>query len=380
MKTKKMILPMVCCIPFLGSCTSPQTTSSQTWGVNPVYSINQTSDSPDALYQLGRYYQGQQRYEQAAAAYHRALAANPDFVEARNGLGVIYAMQGRHEDAIAAFRIAISKAPDAAHLHNNLGHALYLQGSYNEAVSALEQATKLDPGNQRALSNLGLASAKANESGSVPSVTVAATTAQDNTTQAVATLPIEPAALAQDARQPDSSTKLAAIPPAQAKNRLETIQVAENVYELREQIKPVQMATAMANAQPTDTPVKPAKLRLEVSNGNGMTGFARKVSGYLGQQGYPASRLTNQKPFQVAVSQIQYRPGYRDQALSLKSSLPDKPDLELVQSSKLRADIQARLLLGKDLSQRAAQFESGDRTILVASNAPGPDKAESTTK
>lgn len=379
MKTKKMILPMVCCIPFLGSCTSlqPTNTSSPSWGVNPVYSINQSSESPDALYQLGRYYQGQQRYEQAAAAYHRALAAAPYFIEARNGLGVIYAMQGRYEDAIATFRIAISQAPNGAHLYNNLGHALYLQGSYNESVAALEQATKLDPANPRAQSNLNLASAKATLPVKTASLNAAAAV-PDNAIQA-APAPIAPTAVAQVARQPDSETPTVT-PAAQAKSRLETIQVAENVYELREPIRPAQTATAVTNPQPADTPAKPANVRLEISNGNGVTGLAKKVGGYLGQQGYPVTRLTNQKPFQVVVSQIQYRPGYRDQAQNLRSSLPDKPDLELVQSSKLRTDIHARLLLGKDLSQKVGQFELGNQKILVASNTPSQDKTGNTSK
>ncbi len=95
MKTKKLILPMVCCLPFLGSCSMLQTASNESWGVNPVYSVNKKAESPDSLYQQGRYYQGQQRYEQAATAYRKALVADPSFIEARNGLGVIYAMQGR---------------------------------------------------------------------------------------------------------------------------------------------------------------------------------------------------------------------------------------------------------------------------------------------
>lgn len=59
---------MVCCIPLLSYLTwQPESKLN----IKPHYSINETSNSAEAFYQLGRYYQGQQRLEQAATAYRK---------------------------------------------------------------------------------------------------------------------------------------------------------------------------------------------------------------------------------------------------------------------------------------------------------------------
>lgn len=169
------------------------------------------------------------------------------------------------------------------------------------------------------------------------------------------------AVLAQAASQAQIlDQRITATPAATFKSRLETVQVSANVYELRERTSPPRMVTAQP-AQPVD--VKAA--RLEVSNGNGVTGMARRVGGILGENGFDTARLTNQKPFIVKVSQIQYQPGFIDEARRLQTTLPGKP--AIVESSKLRQDIKLRLLLGRDMTSRLAQLESL-RTVQLASN------------
>ena len=437
MKTKKMILPMLCCVPLLGSCTGWQTSGNQAWSVKPTYSVNGTAGSPVAMYQLGRYYQGQRRYQQAADAYIRALVMDSGFVEARNGLGVVYSMQGKHEEAFAEFRAAISHAPEAAHLYNNLGHALCLRGDYAEAVPVLERAAALDPANQRTLSNLALAYAKTGEGGKsrqalaqavgqpsagelAPPADSGAAAAPQMVSQAIAPardtgiIVIRQAAAANPLPVAESRTQPAAVPqvafpviaPARdtgiivirqaaaadplpvAESRTQPVEVTPSVYPLRERAAepvsivtvaateqpaavtpadPVRIATVAATEQPAAvTLADPARFRLEVSNGNGVTGMARKVGRFLGGQGYRTARLTNRKPFRVAATQIQYRPGYQAEAQRLKSNLPGEP--ALVQNDKLRPDIHVRLVLGKDMMRNMAHFESADRKIKMARN------------
>src|SRR5450830_569810 len=182
MKTKHKILPALCCISLLSACASNQSVSVAPWSIKPMTAMS-SNDKPEALYQVGRYYQGQNRYDLAMAAYQRALAADNGFVEARNGLGVIYSRQGKYREAIEAFLAAIQQAPKAAHIYSNLGYAYYLQGQYGESVTALQQATALDPANQRALNNLGLAYAKAGNKGeSVQAFAQAANVTAETTT------------------------------------------------------------------------------------------------------------------------------------------------------------------------------------------------------
>ncbi|HEX5337087.1 MAG TPA: tetratricopeptide repeat protein, partial [Gallionella sp.] len=164
MKTRYMILSAASIIPLLSSCASYQKTAeNQVWSIKPVYSARHSTETPESFYQLGRYFQGQNRYEQALAAFRKALAIDGAYAEARNGIGVIYATQGRQQEAIEQFRLAVQHAPNAAHIHNNLGYALYLNGAYAEAISALDRAVALNPTNRAAHTNLALALNKAGE-------------------------------------------------------------------------------------------------------------------------------------------------------------------------------------------------------------------------
>lgn len=353
MKTRQKILPAVCCISLLSACTSNQAVSVAPWSITPMVSVRNASDKPEAMYQMGRYYQGQNRYDLAMAAYQKALAADDGFVEARNGMGVIYSRQGKYREATEAFQAAIQQAPKAAHIYSNLGYAYYLQGQYGESVAALEQATALDPANQRALNNLGLAYAKAGNKGeSAQAFAQAANVPAVVSGTAVAPAPQPEVQIL--ARPKDRSI----IRPASAAptipvvdSRMKLVQLAPNVYELHKQqynAEPMQIA-AVADIPST------AKARVEVANGNGVTGMAGKVRQFLRGQGHPAARLANQKPFQVRMTQIQYRDGHQAEAQRLKSSLPGAP--ELVQRNDMRADISVRLVLGKDMAARLAYFD-----------------------
>lgn len=472
MKTKKIILPMVCCIPFLSSCATTQPTDKQSWNIQPVYKVNnRAADSPDAMYQLGRYYQGQRRYDQAAEAYRKALDADGSFVEAHNGLGVIYSMQGRYDEAVTEFRTAISQAPNAGHLYNNLGHALYLQGAYAEAVSVLKQAAALDPENPRTLNNLALAYAKAGETDKSRQVFAEATksTSADPAVVAPAAsdqisvsqpAPVEPVSGAKQARadaavvahaasdqagvsqpatvepisgtkpastdsavvahttsdkisvpqpapvEPNSDAKQAvatqptvqtlalpkdrgvirsapAVPAATTESRVETGPIAPNVYEPSERAEPVRRAAIVATTEIMTTAVAPeaattapapvtqadssaVRLHLEVSNGNGVTGLARKVAYFLHDSGYANARLTNRKPFTVQTTQIQYRYGHQEDAEHLRSSLPGNTGM--VPSSNLRADINLRVVLGRDMLQHTAYFDGNSQKLRFVSN------------
>lgn len=386
MKTRQNILPTVCCIALLSACVtsridsgaSNQSVSVAPWSITPIITTSNTNDKPEVMYQMGRYYQGQNRYDLAIEAYQKALAIDSGFVEARNGLGVVYSRQGKYREAIEAFLAAVQQEPKASHIYSNLGYAYYLQGQYGESVAALQQATALDPANQRALNNLGLAYAKAGSKGESDQAFVQAANVTAVTTdvlvattaaplQSASPLPVVGESVdavpsaetnvvpASQLVVPRSEVLILVLPkdrgairPASAAltisvvdSRVKLVQLAPNVYELHTQqysAEPMQVAVA------ADVP-SAVKVRVEVANGNGVTGMAGKVGQFLRSQGYPVARLTNQKPFQVRMTQIQYRDGHLAEAQFLKSSLPEVP--ELVLRNDMRADIGVRLVLGK---------------------------------
>ena len=52
----------------------------------------------------------------------------------------------------------------------------------------------------------------------------------------------------------------------------------------------------------------PPGVRLEISNGNGITGVAARLARTLNAEGIKATRLTNVRPFVVPLSRIEYQP------------------------------------------------------------------------
>jgi DNA-binding transcriptional MerR regulator/thioredoxin-like negative regulator of GroEL len=82
---------------------------------------------------------------QACGAYLRALAQDPDFVDAHVNLGRLLQLAGRIEEAIGHYRHSIranASDPTAAF---NLGTALEELGRWGEALTAYQRAIGVDP-------------------------------------------------------------------------------------------------------------------------------------------------------------------------------------------------------------------------------------------
>jgi Tfp pilus assembly protein PilF len=112
-------------------------------------------------------------------------------------------------------------------------------------------------------------------------------------------------------------------------------------------------------------------VRLEVSNGNGVTGLAGRVAKRLNHVGVQTALLTNQRPFDQATTEIQYRDGYRAAATGLSAAL--KVPMAVVRSDELHADIQVRLVLGKDLHNDAVLFGLKESPVRIASHGDVKD-------
>jgi hypothetical protein len=93
-------------------------------------------------------------------------------------------------------------------------------------------------------------------------------------------------------------------------------------------------------------------LPLAVANGNGVKGMARKVADYLSERGYRTTSVYDMRPFNKAVTRIEYRKGYESQAIRLGDLLPGK--VAYVESARLRSDV--RLVLGHDIKHHMAAW------------------------
>lgn len=343
--------------------------------IEPVISVrNSGGVDSEAMYRIGRYYQGQMRYDDAVGAYRRALAMDSRNVEARNALAVAYSLQGLALDSEREFRAAIAQSPGLSHLHGNLGY-LYLQlGRVDEARAALQEAVRLDPANARALTHLASAGGDLKapvEAAAAATVAPAATApvaaiAEPAATAAVApapkasamaripadTLPVLP--VAAETKAPATIAELIGSGPAAS--RADLVSLAPNVWELRPRVAPRpehQAPKLLAGIAQTDRAIAPGGIprvvRLEVANGNGVNGLARRVGGYLRSLGMNAPRLTNQRPFDQRRTQIQYVGGMEYAARDLRFTLDTPADLVL--TPKIERNAQMRVVLGRDFHE-----------------------------
>lgn len=361
------ILSAVSYILLLTSCASKESIVKAPIKITPI-TVESNSDNPEALYQTGRYYQGKKRYDLAIDAYQKALTSNSNFVEALNGLGVIYSMQRKYDEAIEAFQSAIRLNPRAAHILNNLGYVYFLQERYSESSLALEQSLAIDPHNKKSLNNIGILYAKTGHAADAeqafsraldfPSQVVNVDSVMSNPhTDSLSSSSKTPDNLDEVNRTNEQSLSLPKsigiirsasgyLQPIyqtpEVRGRVTLLQVSPYVYEMHRKSSPPKTLDKKIVGE-----IKQS-LGVEVSNGNGVTGMARKVSELLKSQGYDLSRLTNQKPYNIRNTQIQYRKGYEEEAQLLQVVFSETA--ELIKRNDMRSDINLRILLGKDIA------------------------------
>lgn len=362
-------------------------------------------------YAIGRFYQGQQRYEQAVDAYRKALAAYPAHVGAHNGLGASLLLAGRNAEAIEQFKAGLHYQPRSAALWNNLGYAYALNGENGLAEIAYGQSLQLDPTDYKTGTNLAAvrqslatASAAAAQAEAVQAAAVgipaAAEPARDGADIA-APAEAAPAVLTAETETARTATPQGkvAIPDGQATPAVQlqpgpelaattaapvqVVKVAPRVYEVNLP-GPAAGNIASAQLQPPAAPVAGAAhisipLRdnaiqlasassdfvLEIRNGNGVRHMALRTSQYLAEQGYTTRRLTNQRGFNVRVTRVFYLPGYMEEAARLLAHLPK--DTVLTETSSLRRGIHVRVVLGKDMAQHQASLDAAPPKTVVAS-------------
>ena len=90
----------------------------------------------------------------ASRMLNKALAMNPDYVEAVVTLGRLQMEELKHVQAIESFQRAIELQRDHSEAHNFLGAVYRTLGRFDEALQATEQAIKYGPKNISAYANL----------------------------------------------------------------------------------------------------------------------------------------------------------------------------------------------------------------------------------
>ena len=293
----------------------------------------QAAIDAEHAYLVGRTHHLERRPEQALRYYQAALQSAPAHVDARNGLASLYAEQGELDKAIALWESLTASAagPESAYMVSNLGYAYFLRGDLASARAALEQACLLDPLNYRAWHHLGNVLGKAGE----------AQRAEAMYRQAAALLGHDFKADYAIAPQAgvaaiDSALKAARAKDEQGWAQTEVRQTEGGVFILRrvEADGAVKLAAAPS-----------VRAMLEIRNGNGVGGMARKLARTMNEGSTRVVRLTNHKGYGVKWSRVEYSIAFKGTAQRLAARVGAT---RLVQvDSVAGADI--RLVIGRDM-------------------------------
>lgn len=387
-KLKTLTLAMSA-VSMMAGCASTQTAVNE--GGLPMEAVQRVThghDNPQALYRLGRYYQGQARHAQALDAYRQALSIEPRHVDSLTGMGVTYARMGDHDTALRLLVAAASLDPGSAMAQNNLGYIHWLRNERDLAIQAYRTALKLEPTNARARDNLrfvmgeaanaSAAVAPSAEPAAVATVATVATVAAVDPAaeglQRVAPQVYELRVAASGQGEQVQAAGIHAAAPTMAIERapvgtgLALNEVSPRVYELRapaqqatpqpEQARAASPAEAVVTAGVAE-PARPATAGatgyVEVMNGNGVKGLADSVTRHLAAKGYQTLGAGNQPQFNEMRTRIEYRPGHAEAARRLGGMLPGKVALSEVAAMEGEASI--RLVLGKDLRHVPANWD-----------------------
>lgn len=95
--------------------------------------------------------------EASLAAYERAIAIDPHFDHAYYGIGILLSAKlGKYEEAIVAFQRGLAANPNETYLANAIHSTHARMGHFDEAIAGLKQSLARDPADAFALGWLGM--------------------------------------------------------------------------------------------------------------------------------------------------------------------------------------------------------------------------------
>ncbi len=309
----------------------------------------------------------------AIAALKEATALSPLEGTFRNNLGLAYALKGELDLALVEFQ----KAADASKAHFNVAQFYARRGLYRLAQVHYSLAFQIDPSFSharmaaRALDTLTGIFRSAEEDPAPASVTLSSPSpgTRDSSKTPEPAAPAEPIQahnppIPQDPSPvTESPQKQALAPtpwagePGTAQGRAvdspspppQTDGIASGVF-----------APANPPSVPASQPsprVSPAAgtrfswghIGIEVSNGNGVNGMARRVGQHLKEKGAPVKRYTNASHFKYRETRIYYQNGHYQAACQVADQLPGSQQME-ARKKMDRPGIHIKVLLGRDLA------------------------------
>jgi Flp pilus assembly protein TadD len=357
-------------------------------------SVRKVDGEAEAKYRMGIYFQGKNKHKIAIEELKEVILIDPFFVKAYNALGVSYDQLRQFKNAIHFYKLAIKIDPNLGYVYNNLGFSYFLTKDYDRAIDAFHKAIALDEKNKRFRNNLGLVYAKKGEyelalaqfiiTGNEASANYklgqilykegkyeVARKYNAKSFQIKAPSHIAPS-VSSDGIEKDPQPEIIPEPSihesgtsqkqdekaAEIKgmdfdakstqsNYTETSIISENQLSSIENSEEVNEISNKKNRTSKDYTVE---FEIEISNGNGVDGMAKRLGNYLTKKGFKVTRLRNARSFNHETTKIFYYNGggYAQDVSRLLKEIPvecDKKNLiELKQTGK-----HIKILIGKDI-------------------------------
>jgi tetratricopeptide (TPR) repeat protein len=246
--------------------------------------------------------------------------------------------------------------PDAAQRFVTLGSASLRSGDYDAARVALERACLLDPLVAHSWELLGEALAALGQeararqmlrqAASLRQYDLRADFAATGGQTGVAALGQAMAAL-QPTPQPGWAQAQIHVG---ADGMMELRRIPASPPVVQSALPSALQSASQSAVQPLSLP--PAMARLEISNGNGVTGMARTLARQIDAPSLRVTRLSNQPGFAVRHTRIEYDAAHVDAARRLAQRVGSVH----LQEVDRRAPANLRLVLGRDLAPRGAML------------------------
>lgn len=328
-------------LALLGACAStpPAAVPAASLKPTPLLRVGTTAPTAEQAFASGRQALDERRPASALAWFGLALAARPDWAAALNGRAVALARLGHPAAAVPSLEQAVRLEPQALHLHANLARVLAQAGEPALALQHLEQAQRLKPDDTslQALADALRLRLQAPAMADAP--------------QPTAVDLAQPAAAA----QPHPFARIAAASASR------WVEVAPAQFELQPAAPQAQAPLRSAHAaQPAQPPVG-----LEISNGSGERGLARRTARHLATQGTRATRITNHVHFRVPQTQVEFLPAQQAAAEAVARALA-RP-VTMVATETLAPGVSVRVVLGRDArsDSASARQEQGKQVAAI---------------
>lgn len=354
----------------------------------------------DSYNALGSLYAERGDLERAIQQFELAAGIDPKSAYVQNNLGYAYFLQGRYDEAYQAVRRGLALDPKMKRGWANVELIAKAQPSPNTTladaakaqqlatlppslVAPAEPATIQSPEPQEPV----MAVASATPAQEVPAATV-------DVSPSMATEPAVEAVAVKEgggvsvvaAQRPEAVVQVAVssetheLSPASTEKRsgeslddgkfvlVSTGREVVNLTapEVTAKLEPAPVAVAPepvptpvalvappAEATPAASPVigpglavDLADVDFEVTNANGVTGFAKKFSALLRSDNIVVSRITNHSSFKFTETVIEYQPGFANAAQALMART--KLDASLVPAKAPRTNSDVRIFLGRN--------------------------------